>query len=257
MGYGMKRQAFTLIELLVVVAIIAMLISILLPSMSRARALAKVKVCASNLRQLGIGITTYANMYHGSIPVGPTGDNMSGLPYTKMGTNQMWLGNDQTGKPDAPSHTYVGAGILLKTKTEVPEALFCPADSTEDVTDDGDKVGTDEDAYCSYLYRQLDTLPGGTIRGRLGDLGTNDCKRADGSTLKVPVQALALDVSSYGQGQMQHLTHEGKTVNVLYEDMSVRDHENHTVTGTQPYAADGPGGTGRRSDLLRCTWTGR
>lgn len=57
----MKKKGFTLIELLVVVAIIALLISILLPSLSRARELAKRAVCASNLRGIGQGEHIYSN----------------------------------------------------------------------------------------------------------------------------------------------------------------------------------------------------
>jgi prepilin-type N-terminal cleavage/methylation domain-containing protein len=55
----MRRKAFTLIEVLVVVAIIALLVAILLPSLSRARELGKRAVCVSDLHMLGVAWTFY------------------------------------------------------------------------------------------------------------------------------------------------------------------------------------------------------
>ena len=67
-GVEKKRKAFTLIELLVVVAIIALLLSILLPSLSKAKEMAKRVVCATNLKQWGTGIVTYSVDNNGKIP---------------------------------------------------------------------------------------------------------------------------------------------------------------------------------------------
>ncbi len=64
----MKRNAFTLIELLVVVAIIAVLISILLPALGRAKKQARATVCGSHLHQIGTAIYTYWTEWNGRIP---------------------------------------------------------------------------------------------------------------------------------------------------------------------------------------------
>ncbi len=61
-------RAFTLIEVLVVVAIIALLITILLPSLKRARELGKRAVCLSNLRQQGVGFNSYGQDHRNMLP---------------------------------------------------------------------------------------------------------------------------------------------------------------------------------------------
>ena len=65
---GPHCRAFTLIELMVVVSIIAVLISILLPSLGAAREQAKVVKCAAQMRQLGVGVRYYSADNNGWIP---------------------------------------------------------------------------------------------------------------------------------------------------------------------------------------------
>ncbi len=63
-----KLVGFTLIELLVVIAIIAILASILLPALSKARETAKMIQCKSNMKQVNICLLSYGNDYQGLIP---------------------------------------------------------------------------------------------------------------------------------------------------------------------------------------------
>lgn len=67
-GLGRRRGAFTLVELLVVIGIIALLLSILMPSLSRAREQAKQVQCMSNMRQIAMAFKMYIDANKGKYP---------------------------------------------------------------------------------------------------------------------------------------------------------------------------------------------
>ena len=87
-----QRRGFTLIELLVVIAIIALLMGILMPALQRVKKQAQGVTCLSNLRQIGVAASLYAQDYDWFIPRGSTGSNpiwfMQYLPYVGQQHNK-------------------------------------------------------------------------------------------------------------------------------------------------------------------------
>ena len=126
-----EKAGFTLIELLVVVAIIALLISILLPSLQRAREMAKRAVCASNMGQLGRASLLYSEENDGILPTPMHDPDKAGTSATKFGNNTMlpdMQGNFETGTNDESNPR--GWFKLLQGGTRatlVGKSLICPS----------------------------------------------------------------------------------------------------------------------------------
>ena len=108
-----QRSAFTLVELLVVIGIIAILISRLIPTLSRARESAQRTQCLSNLRQMAVMLNMYANAYQQQVPVGTTSGGTAGCAEA---LNYHLTRGGSPGDPDtvAGKMRYMGLGLLLK-----------------------------------------------------------------------------------------------------------------------------------------------
>src|SRR5688500_8092259 len=89
-----RSRAFTLVELLVVIGIIALLISILLPSLNRARASAKLVSCQSQLRQIYQALAIYAANNKGFAPYGDVRVKEENGVITPLPAEEQWWWTD-------------------------------------------------------------------------------------------------------------------------------------------------------------------
>ena len=112
-----RAKAFTLVELLVVIGIIALLISILLPSLASARRAALQTACLSNLRQVGLMFQLYANDNRDRIPLGYFG------PFGVTGTTT--IASQQYGTVWFPIWGRYVSGNKAPLFTS-PRVFYCP-----------------------------------------------------------------------------------------------------------------------------------
>jgi prepilin-type N-terminal cleavage/methylation domain-containing protein len=117
-----RRRAFTLVELLVVIGIIALLVSILLPTLARARETAVRISCAANLHQIGVATFAYASDNRGALP-----NLLSAGAYTDYKFSYYTWDTSVTLGPTVPVPASYGAGLLFDKKyVGDGKVLYCP-----------------------------------------------------------------------------------------------------------------------------------
>jgi prepilin-type N-terminal cleavage/methylation domain-containing protein len=134
----MMRKGFTLVELLVVIAIIALLISILAPSLSLVKDIAKQMICGTNLHGVGMANSMYAAENKGQLPpfTQPKGNQLGNMAYTvgsPANLHHMYRsgydGNDAPIEPSTGKVIPWGTLSLLLYygQIEKPDMVYCPA----------------------------------------------------------------------------------------------------------------------------------
>lgn len=143
-----SKAGFTLIELLVVVAIIALLISILLPSLSKARDQARSTLCASRLSQLAKAMLIYASDYDDTPP-------FIGVGYKECGHDEVWENLGPDGRNTELYFASMEQWLIPNLAGDSPDALWLDLDWSQ-------WEGTDKEAKVRngtlFPYTRFDNL---------------------------------------------------------------------------------------------------
>lgn len=210
-----------------VIALMAVLAALLLPALTAAKQKAWTAACLSNLRQVGLAISTYSSDSGGKIPFGPKAPPFTNpsdfYPSTGSPTSLISL---QSGDP-------VGLGLLLQQYiSRQPKILFCPAtDQPLDADAELAKVGLHQ-AQSGYYYRH-----GGNILLHDSPFATNILDHLQLDNLGanrngLPIRALTIDacflcppdLAAYGVKQVTH--HRQRVADILFADGHVRSRNN-------------------------------
>ena len=168
MYFKNTKKGFTLIELLVVISVIALLMAVMVPALRKAKEKAKQVTCSSNLRQIAIGLATYAQSNNDCIP-----ENASGFNYDMNGGGGPWQ----------------GLGILyIRDYISEPKTFYCASDKViqfgvdygYDIHGNRYKNTYPDEEYVQWRIISSYTYRRGGVLWPTGDIKLTDLRQSSG-----------------------------------------------------------------------------
>ncbi len=149
-----KNQAFTLIELLVVISIIAILMAVMMPSLRKAREMAKRVTCGNNVAQLGLAMGVYAEDYKGNF--------IKPVQFANAGVCATQTVNTEGLLPGCNSYGFIGILRYIGGPSSIGrgqnigqanEVMFCPSNRAKDKELWRSRIGSEtvDITYINYV----------------------------------------------------------------------------------------------------------
>jgi len=261
----MKRRGFTLIELLVVISIIALLVAILMPGLSKARELARRASCKSNISAVGKGVGIYAAANNDRwMWINGNSGAAENWHTTVTGTNR---GADP-GSNGQTAYNISALLFVLVRDGQAPGVFVCP--STTDTPDPNVKVTTVKFAWdftqyaafqaehVSYSYQAPDannSAGGGVTNNAQSGLVVMADRTPEyaGGTIGGTTRTAAFDWTNIGTNDpragMSANHSDGEMINLLFADMHVGESTGRADCGINSdniYSSSGTAETAQR-----------